>query len=268
MLKSIPPKKSLGQNFLVDEDVAARIVDAAHVGPEDTVVEIGPGRGAMTRDLAKRAGRFIAIELDERLYDSLKENLSDLPGAEVVLADALKYPYEDLPGRVKVVANLPYYISTPIITRLIEARAKVALMVLMLQKEVAERITAPPGGKEYGYLSVMVQLYADADVLFKVPPDAFRPVPKVDSAVVSLKMYDKPAVTCRDYAFFERVVSAAFSKRRKTLRNSLKGVLPVTDDSIGRMNECGIDPIRRAETLSVAEFGALTDFLFEFRTSK
>ena len=161
-INNILPKKSLGQNFLVDENIISRIVQAASVTKDDTVIEIGPGAGAMTKDLADAAGKVIAIELDERLFRKLKAELKDTENLDLVLGDALTFPYESLPGKVKVVANLPYYISTPIITRLIEAREKISEMVLMLQKEVAQRITASPGGKEYGYLSVMVQLWTEA----------------------------------------------------------------------------------------------------------
>lgn len=264
----VPAKKSLGQNFLVDDGVAGRIIDAADVGPGDTVVEIGPGHGVLTRGLARRAGRVIAIELDQMLYDKLKRESSDLPNLELVLGDALRYPYESLNEKVKVVANLPYYISTPIITRLIAARGKITLMVLMLQKEVATRITSPPGGKEYGYLSVMVQLYAEPEALFDVSKHAFKPVPKVDSAILKLRMRSVPAVAVADYAFFEKIVSAAFSQRRKTLRNTMKASGLFTDEGTAGLAGSGIDPTRRAETLSVAEFGQLADFLFEFRKSK
>ncbi|MBI5189229.1 MAG: ribosomal RNA small subunit methyltransferase A [Nitrospirae bacterium] len=265
MSNSIPPKKSLGQNFLTDESVCERIVDAADVGPQDSVLEIGPGHGVLTRRLAACAGHVTAIELDERLFGKLSRELAHHENLEIIQGDALKFPYEDLPGKVKVVANLPYYISTPIISRLIEARKKVSLMVLMLQKEVAERIAAPPGGKDYGYLSVMVQLYTEAESLFVVPAEAFDPVPKVDSAVARLIVRGAPVAYCRDFALFERVVSASFSQRRKTLKNSLKGSGLFTDEGVARLADSGIDPIRRAETLSVAEFAALTEFLFEFR---
>lgn len=264
-MSHIPPKKSLGQNFLVDESVCDRILDAAEVGPSDTVVEIGPGHGVLTRSLVQAAGRVIAIELDERLFHKLRRELGGHGNLDIIQGDALRFPYEELPGPVKVVANLPYYISTPIITRLIAARGTVSRMVLMLQKEVVERIAAPPGGKDYGYLSVMVQLYAEAESLFVVPAESFDPVPKVDSAVARLIVRAAPAATCRDYALFERVVSASFSQRRKTLKNSLKAANQFTDEGIAALADSGIDPIRRAETLSVAEFAALTEFLFEFK---
>jgi 16S rRNA (adenine1518-N6/adenine1519-N6)-dimethyltransferase len=261
----IPAKKALGQNFLVDPDIIDSILDAALVGPEDSVLEIGPGLGAMTRELVSRAGSVTAIELDERLFHHLKHEFAHAKNLDLILGDALAFPYEELPGKVKVVANLPYYISTPIISRLIQARERISLMALMLQKEVAERITASPGGKDYGYLSVMVQLYAKPRIAVIAPASAFKPVPKVDSAVVLMDILPEPAINVRDYRYFERVVSAAFSQRRKTLKNTLKASRLFTDEGIERMAGSGIDPSRRAETLSLPEFAAIAEFLFEFR---
>jgi 16S rRNA (adenine1518-N6/adenine1519-N6)-dimethyltransferase len=261
---SIPPKKSLGQNFLVDPHAAAMILDAAGLTKDDTVVEIGPGHGVLTGGLAERAGKVIAVELDGRLIAKLRRELAGRGNLEIVHADALKYPFDRLPGRVKVVANLPYYISTPIITKLVSARSNISLMVLMLQKEVAERISAPPGGKVYGYLSVMVQLHCEAETLFTVPASSFDPAPKVESAVLRLAVREAPAAKCRDYRLFERVVSAAFSQRRKTLANSLRSSGLFSPEGIARLKGSGIDPTRRAETLSVSEYAALTDFLADF----
>ncbi len=267
-MTGVRPKKSLGQNFLADENIASRIIRSASLTKDDTVVEIGPGRGALTRELAEKAGRVIAIELDERLAGHLKEIIGNPPNLQVVAGDALKFPYESLPGKVKVVANLPYYISTPIITRLLKAHDKISSMILMLQKEVAERLTASPGGRDYGYMSVMVQFHAEAEMLFTVPKQAFTPVPKVDSAVVRLGLRDAPK-GISDPVFFERVVSAAFSKRRKMLKNSLKNsnVIPPDrfDFLIERLLASGIDPSRRAETLSLPEFVLMTGILFENR---
>ncbi len=264
----VPPRKSLGQNFLTDENIVSRIVRSAALTKDDTVIEIGPGQGILTRDLAEAAGSVIAIELDERLVRHLRETLGGLPNLRVVSGDALAFPYESLPGRVKVVANLPYYISTPIITKLLDAHDKISSMILMLQKEVAERITASPGGRDYGYMSVMVQFHAQAESLFVVPKQAFTPIPKVDSAVVRLSLRDAPAGVS-DPAFFERVVSASFSKRRKTLKNSLKNSVVMPPDKFGlmmaRLLEAGIDPSRRAETLSLPEFVMMTEILFENR---
>ncbi|MHB8172841.1 MAG: 16S rRNA (adenine(1518)-N(6)/adenine(1519)-N(6))-dimethyltransferase RsmA [Nitrospirota bacterium] len=268
-MTNIQPRKSLGQNFLVDENVISRIVRSAALTKDDTVIEIGPGQGAMTKDLAAAAGKVIAIELDERLVRHLTSELEGIGNIELVSGDALAFPYESLACPVKVVANLPYYISTPIITRLLEARDIISSMTLMLQKEVAQRITAPPGGKEYGYMSVMVQFRAQAESLFVVPKQAFAPVPKVDSAVVRLVMREAPEMVS-DPVFFERVVSASFSKRRKTLKNSLKssGLIEPSrfEAAMERLSGSGIDTSRRAETLSLSEFALMSGILFENRS--
>ena len=257
----IRPKKSLGQNFLRDPHYLARIADCAQVGPEDQVLEIGPGLGHLTRVLTQRARRVLAIEVDDRLIPHLEKEFSDAPNFELHHADALEYDYGRLAGRWKVVANLPYYISTPIIQKLIARRGTFISLTLMLQKEVAARIASPPGGKEYGYLSVLVQFHTLPRIEFKVPPGAFAPRPEVDSAVITLALRDRPAVAVRDEAFFIRVIKAAFSQRRKTLRNALKQ-LDLPKEKMEAVGEAtGIDLGRRAETLSVEEFGKLADFL-------
>jgi 16S rRNA (adenine1518-N6/adenine1519-N6)-dimethyltransferase len=263
MIDNIRPKKSLGQNFLKDPHYLQKIVAAAQVGPEDNILEIGPGLGHLTRSLAEKAGKILAIELDERLIPILQKEFNGQQNVEIVQADALEYPYGSLNYRWKVVANLPYYISTPLIQKLLAERAKFTSLTLMLQKEVAERISASPGGKEYGYLSVLVQLYAEPRMDFVVPSEAFSPKPEVDSAVITLIIRDRRAISLRDEAFFMQVVKAAFSQRRKTLRNSLKqlGISKEKMDAV--MSATGIDLGRRAETLSVKEFGHLADFLLE-----
>jgi 16S rRNA (adenine1518-N6/adenine1519-N6)-dimethyltransferase len=256
------PKKSLGQNFLRDPHYLKRIADAAQVGLNDLVLEIGPGLGHLTGLLVQRARRVLAIEVDDRLIPHLLQEFGAVPNIEIVHADALTYPYSALAGQWKVVANLPYYISTPIIQRLIVNHEKFISLTLMLQKEVAERIAAPPGGKEYGYLSVLVQYYTMPQIEFMVPPGAFTPRPEVDSAVITLTVRDRPAILVRDESFFIRVIKAAFSHRRKTLRNSLKQ-LDVPQAKMDRtLAFTGIDLGRRAETLSVEEFGKLADHFF------
>jgi 16S rRNA (adenine1518-N6/adenine1519-N6)-dimethyltransferase len=261
MIDAIRPKKSLGQNFLRDPHYLAKIADAAGIGPGDQVLEIGPGLGHLTRVLAGRARTVLALELDERLIPHLKQEFETLPNIAIVQADALEYPYESLEGKWKVVANLPYYISTPIIQRLIARRDKFISLTLMLQKEVAERIAAPAGGKEYGFLSVLVQLYSIPKIEFKVPPGAFTPKPEVDSAVMTLKIRDHAAVPVKDEGFFMTVVKAAFSQRRKTLRNSLKQLNVNKEKMESVSDRTGIDLGRRAETLTLDEFGRLADFL-------
>ncbi len=261
MINHIHPKKSLGQNFLKDPHYIRKIADAARVSSGDRVLEIGPGLGHLTRELAARATRVLALELDERLVPVLKKEFAEMSGVEIVRADALAYPYGSLPEKWKVVANLPYYISTAIIQRLIEFRATFFSLTLMLQKEVAERIAAPPGGKEYGFLSVFVQFYTEPRIEFMVPAGAFIPKPEVDSAVITLTVRKRPAVTVKSEDFLVRVVKTAFSHRRKTLGNTMK-LLGISKEGAGRAFEAAeIDPVRRAETLSVEEFGRLADSL-------
>jgi 16S rRNA (adenine1518-N6/adenine1519-N6)-dimethyltransferase len=261
MNDTIRAKKSLGQNFLKDPHYLRRIADAAQVGPLDQVLEIGPGLGHLTRVLTERAKNVLAIEVDDRLIPILQNEFSSVQNFELLHADALEYDFGSLKGRWKVVANLPYYISTPIIQKLIAHRTKFISLTLMLQKEVAERLAAPPGGKEYGYLSVLVQYNAIPRIEFKVPPGAFTPQPEVDSVVLTLLMRDQPAVVVKDEEFFIRVIKAAFSQRRKTLRNALKQLEIEQDKMEAVKSETGIDLNRRAETLTVEEFGRLADYL-------
>jgi 16S rRNA (adenine1518-N6/adenine1519-N6)-dimethyltransferase len=260
-MNNIRAKKSLGQNFLKDPHYLEKIADAAQAGAEDQLLEIGPGLGHLTGVLVKRAKQVLALELDERLIPILRKEFGGVQSIELVHADALEYAYASLPGKWKVVANLPYYISTPIIQKLIAHREKFVSLTLMLQKEVAVRIASPPGNKDYGYLSVLVQLYAEPRIEFLVPPDAFTPQPEVDSAVITLVIREQPAVSLADEKFFIRLVKAAFSQRRKTLRNALKQLEIPGEKMKLILNRTGIDLGRRAETLSVEEFGRLADFL-------
>ena len=261
----VRPKKSLGQHFLTDTNIARDIVDAANISKDDIVVEIGPGNGILTRLLAERAKRVIAIEIDERLIDKLREEFGSFNNIEIIAKDALQFPFNEIEGRFKVAANLPYYITTPIIFHLLESRDRIISMTLMMQREVAERIVAAPGGKDYGVLSIAVQFYAEPALNFIVPPSAFYPKPKVESAVVSFRILEKRRVDVLDEDFFFKVVKAAFSQRRKTLRNALRSAnLPsITDEILDAvLNKTGIDPKRRGETLSIAEFAKLADTLF------
>ena len=251
-------KKYLGQNFLYDPSILNRIVQAANISSEDTVVEIGPGPGRLTRILAERAKRVIGIEVDRELYEELKVELGHYKNVELVCGNALEYPYEEL-SEFKVVANIPYYITTPIIFRLLESRKNLKSMTLTVQKEVAERIVARPGGKDYGVLSIMVQYYAIPSLKFIIPRGAFRPVPKVDSAVVYFEMRESPAVSVKDEKLFFRIVKTAFTQRRKTLANSLK---PLYGDIKDKIIAAGIDPMRRPGTLSIEEFARLSDVLY------
>jgi 16S rRNA (adenine1518-N6/adenine1519-N6)-dimethyltransferase len=250
------PKKKLSQNFLSDPSILERIVDTSGLGPEETVVEIGPGPGTLTRMLATRAGRVIAIEIDRDLYAERAREFAGHQRVTVVEGDALKYPFESIEGRFRVVANIPYHITTPIMFRLLDHREKLLSMTLTVQKELARRVVAGPGTKDYGVLSVMVQYHGVASYAFTIPRGAFWPRPKVDSACLHVDVTPEPTVGVGSHSGLKRVVRAAFSQRRKTLRNSL-GVL--VDDAAGLLEFLGIDPGRRAETLSIEDFARIAD---------
>lgn len=251
--------RRLSQYFLYDPSILERIVRSAELSPDDTVVEIGPGPGRLTRVLAGKAGRVVAIELDPKLYGRLAEEMGGAPGVELVRGDALRYDY-GLLGPFKVVANIPYHITTPIIFKLLEHRDNLRSITLTVQKEVAERIAARPGTKDYGVLSIAVQYYASAELKFVIPRGAFRPVPRVDSACIHMGVYDTPPVRAKDGELFMKVVRAAFSQRRKTLHNSLKKLAPDIDTVLRR---AGIEPGARPETLGIEEFARLADELLK-----
>ncbi|MFO0754680.1 MAG: 16S rRNA (adenine(1518)-N(6)/adenine(1519)-N(6))-dimethyltransferase RsmA [Thermodesulfovibrionales bacterium] len=253
-------KKHLGQNFLFDPSILHRIIEVSGIAPEDTVVEIGPGPGRLTLLLAEAARRVVAVELDEELYEKLRQEALGYRNVELIHADALTYPYEELEP-FKVVANIPYYITTPLIFRLIDAREKLKSMTLTIQKEVAERIVAGTGTKDYGVLTIMLQYYSTARIAFIIPRGAFRPVPEVDSAVIHLEIRESPKVSVQDERLFFATVRTAFAQRRKTLANALK---PLLKESREGLLQAGIDPSRRAETLSIEEFASLADTLRSF----
>lgn len=250
------PKKRFGQHFLEDAGVLARIVQAFAPHPDDAVIEIGPGEGALTAVLAGRLTTLHVLEIDRDLCARLSADMR-LRNVRVHQGDALRDPVCALvPGaaRVRLIGNLPYNISTPLLFRFLEQRACVHDMLFMLQREVVDRIVAAPGGKDYGRLSVMVQLYCETSALFGVPPSAFRPPPKVDSAMVRLLPRGTLPLDAQRLAVFEAIVRQAFGQRRKTLRNSLRAFL---DDA--RLKAIGIDPMRRPETLALDEFVAITE---------
>lgn len=262
------PKKSLGQNFLVDESVMERIVRVVAPRDDETIVEIGPGRGALTSRLMEKAGRLVAVEFDRDLVALLRERFGERDNFQLVEGDAL---VEDLcaliapAGTARVVANLPYYISTAILQRLIEQRRCLTEMVLMLQSEVVERITAPPGTSERGFLSVLVEAYCDAEKLFDVAPESFRPVPKVWSTIVRLNIRPAIAGQVSDEALLWQLASAGFAQRRKTIFNNLRaasGGLRLRIEQSGGIQDvlahAQIEPERRAETLSLEEWTRLT----------
>ncbi len=252
------PSKSLGQNFITDKRVIERIVSEAEITSDDEVLEIGPGLGALTFALARKAARVVAVEKDARLAERLRGPLPEWPNVELICGDALDVDFGALykGRRLKVAANLPYSVSSPILVRLLRARALFSTLVLMLQLEVGERISSLPGGKEYGSLSVLIQTYFDVKLLFRVHPSSFWPAPKVDSVVLKLTPLSEPRVPIADEAVYERILRAAFSSRRKMLGNSLGSALKKgAADRV--LAAAGIDRTRRAETLSVEEFGAI-----------
>lgn len=254
-------KKSLGQNFLRHEAVIARIVGSLRLTREDTVIEIGPGLGALTRSLIELAGHVIAIEFDRDMVAVLGERFGKADNFELVNADALSIDFAKLVKtdykKIKLVANLPYNISTPILQRLIEQRQMFSEIVLMFQREVVERITAPAGGKERGFLSVLVEDAFVTEYLFDVPPTAFQPVPKVWSAVV--RLLPKPENPI-DYAVFRKVISSSFAQKRKTIFNNLKSTVENAADVLSKAQ---IDAKRRAETLTLDEWRTLTAAIIE-----
>lgn len=253
--------KKLGQNFLIDEQVVRQIVAAAELSEADTVLEVGPGIGTLTQGLAESKANVVAVELDTRLLPVLATTLEGYDNVRVVHGDILKVNIMEEVGvpNFKVCANLPYYITTPIIFALLEKRLPMERLVAMVQKEVAERMAAQPGGKDYGALSVAIQYYTEPEIAFIVPPTSFIPAPAVDSAVIVCKRREKPPVEVCDEALFFRVVKAAFSLRRKMLSNSLKN-MGIKSEQVAKWLElAGVDGKRRAETLSLEDFAKLTN---------
>ena len=253
--------KKLGQNFLIDESVVRGIVDAAGVSQSDTVLEIGPGIGTLTQGLAQTGAQVVAVELDGRLIDVLAKTLEGYENVRVIHGDILKINITDeVPAApFKVVANLPYYITTPIIMGLLEARLPVSTLVTMVQKEVAVRMVARPGNKDYGALSVAVQYFTQPQIMFEVPPASFIPSPAVDSAVIRCIVRDKPPVVAADEKMFFRVVKAAFSQRRKTLNNALKTMGMPVEEIQQALEIAKVEGSRRGETLSLEEFAAIAN---------
>ena len=253
------PRKRFGQNFLHDQYVLSKMVQAINPVSGDKLVEIGPGEGALTCPLLELHGELTAIELDRDLGPRLIEKCAPLGQLRLLQDDAMKFDYSTLASvtnKIRVVGNLPYNISTPILFHLASHAHLIQDLHVLLQKEVAHRITAEPGSKIYGRLSVMMQFTFKVSHLFNVAPGAFRPPPKVQSTFIRLTPHPKSIVQLDDFANFSRIVSAAFSQRRKTLRNSLRALLDET-----QIEQAGIDPVRRAETLTLEEFANLANML-------
>jgi len=264
----IRPVRNLGQSFLVDNNITSRIVEASKVAEGDTVVEIGAGLGAMTAMIATRVKRVIAIEIDPKLVKVLESELAGMSNIEIIERDVLRYDFSSPltgSGRVQVVGNIPYNVSSQIIFRLLEFRKHISTATLMLQREVADRITAPPGTKAYGILSVILSMYAKVRHVMTVSATCFYPVPKVDSAVLRLGMREEPLCQMGNDIIFIETVKAAFAMRRKTLANNLKGMPRLCGrgvDPLSLLREAGIDGGRRGETLSVEEFAKLSEIIF------
>jgi len=268
-------RKSLGQNFLINQGIIDKIIEAAHLETQDLVVEIGPGIGTLTQFLAEKAGNVLAIELDRNLFPILEETLADYSAVQVVYGDALKVNLDQLVqqyvgsqwgprGRkYKLVANLPYYITTPIIMRLLEEGFALETMVVMVQKEVALRMVAAPGTKDYGALSIAVQYYTIPEIVTYVPGGSFMPPPAVESAVIKLSLRQVPPVELVSTETFFRIIKGAFGQRRKTVLNALSNAnLGLDKDEISDLLlKAGVAPVARGETLSIQDFATLANLI-------
>lgn len=258
--------KKLGQNFLINESIIYDIVKKANVTREDVVIEIGPGLGSLTKELINNAKKVIAIELDPNMIDILKSRFGIFDNFEVIYGDVLKIDLEELIkgyDSVKVVANLPYYITTPIIMKLLEDKLKIKSITVMVQKEVGERICATHKDKEYGAITVSVQYYSEPQIIIDVPKENFLPAPEVDSCVIRLDMREKPPVFIKDEKLFFRLVKGAFTQRRKTINNSLTCSGKSKEEIMAALNKLGIDSKLRAENLSIQQYADIANTLVE-----
>ncbi|MBM7667165.1 16S rRNA (adenine1518-N6/adenine1519-N6)-dimethyltransferase [Solibacillus kalamii] len=266
-------KKSLGQNFLIDPNILRNIVSHANLTENSGAIEVGPGIGALTEHLAREANKVVSFEIDQRLLPVLEDTLSPYDNVKIVHSDILKADVaqvieEEMPGieDIMVVANLPYYVTTPILMKLLNDRLPIRGFVVMMQKEVADRITAKPGTKAYGSLSIAIQYYVTAEIAMVVPKTVFMPQPNVDSAVIRLIKHENPPVKVIDEDFLFEVSRASFAQRRKTILNNLQNGLVNGKQNkeliLKALEEAGIEPSRRGETLSIQEFGKLADCLY------
>lgn len=258
--------KSLGQNFLIDDSVLRDIVEGAEVCDEDFIIEIGPGVGTLTAQLLNEAKKVVAIELDNDLIPILEGELGNHPNFRLIHNDALKVDLNEVIGdekSVKLVANLPYYVTTPIIVKLLKDGYNFKSLTIMIQKEVAERMDAKPNCKDYGSLSLLVQYYCNTKIIRKVPPSCFMPRPKVDSIVIRLDRLEKPAVKVKDEKLMFEIIRNSFNMRRKTLWNGVKNIGASKEKLESAFEKAGVDPKRRGETLTIEEFAKLSDCINE-----
>lgn len=267
--------KSLGQNFLIDTNVIDKILEGARVKEGDYVIEVGPGIGTLTKEMGRTAEKVVAIEIDKTLIPILEETLSDFPNIEVINQDILKVNVQELVkeklngGPVKLVANLPYYITTPIVMKFLEEDIPVTDIVVMVQKEVADRMNAQPNTKDYGALSVAVQYYCDTEIVAKAPRHMFMPQPNVDSTVIGLHIREEQIYHVDNEDIFFKTVKASFGQRRKTLLNSLGGLGFLSKNQIrDALQEANIDEKRRGETLSIEEFALLSNAVNRIHNEK
>ena len=263
-----PRGQKLGQHFLFDQGILTKMADAATLTPDSYVLEVGPGLGTLSEHLARRAAKLVVVELDGSLIPRLRENLADFENCTIIHGDIMKVDLKEIwqthfEGKpFHVVANLPYYITTPIVMLFLEGDLPVRSLTIMVQKEVADRLASPPGSRDYGVISVAVQMRAEVCRLFIVPAGAFRPPPRVTSAVLRLDVRQEPAVVVTDEGLFYRTVRACFAARRKTLRNNMvSGFGLKGDDAVAMLHSIGLRPEQRAEELSVEQFAALADRL-------
>lgn len=257
-------KKQFGQNFISDDHLLAKIVEAAEITPEDVVIEIGPGAATLTAALAEKAAQVIAIEIDKDLFPIIERRMADYSNFELVAGDAMKVDFDALAAkygakRYKVVANLPYYITTPIVMRFLEEGFRVSELVIMVQQEVADRFLANPGTKAYGAITAAINYYGSVSRAFNVPRTMFTPRPEVDSSIVKIKCYENKPFEADDEKLLRRVIKAAFGQRRKTLNNALKALNLPKEELDEALKTAEIDASLRGETLSIEEFVCLSN---------
>ncbi|MBN1912918.1 MAG: ribosomal RNA small subunit methyltransferase A [Candidatus Omnitrophica bacterium] len=259
----LKPKKRLGQNFLIDKNIIGKILNACAFGPSDNILEIGPGRGELTQEMAERVANLWAVEIDPGLCDILKESLRQYNNVKIIRQDILKYDpgdyFKQAGRKIKVIGNIPYYISSPIIEYLLKYRDQIEDIFLTVQKEFATRVIASAGSKDYGSFSCFARYFTQPDILFSIKKTCFYPVPKVDSAFLRLKIREKPYLKSKQEEVLFKIIRAAFSQRRKTLRNSLKAIMPAGKLE-GFFLKYKIDPDSRPEKLTLQDFIDLSLF--------